>query len=116
MAERGHTHLDLLKVDVESSEWNLFDELCRSDSPLPFDQVVVELHGPDAARTRQLVACLDAHGLYPFAREENLHALACTQNPTSGGRNARTRRRPHPTTSRRVAMRQFCILCVCLRI
>ena len=88
--DQHHTHLDLLKVDIESSEWNLFDELCSNEvhAPLPFDQLVIELHGVDHPRMAKLVACLDAHGLYPFAREENMHALACTPHPASGGRNA----------------------------
>lgn len=88
MAERNHSHIDLLKVDIESSEWSLFDELCKGGpeaQPLPFDQLMIELHRVDAALMHKLVKCLDAHGLYPFAREENLHGMACTDHPSNAG-------------------------------
>jgi len=80
MAERGHTHIDLLKVDIEGSEWELFRYLCdpvRSAHSFPFDQLLIELHGCSAELVGGLVTCLEQGGLYPFAREENFHGPAC---------------------------------------
>ena len=72
------------QVDIESSEWALFDWLCSgagSAEALPFDQLLIELHTVNATRLGNLVACLDRHGLYPFAREENIHDQACSWQP-----------------------------------
>jgi len=39
----GHTHVDVLKIDIEGYEWDVFDAMLRDSSKLPF-QILVELH------------------------------------------------------------------------
>jgi hypothetical protein len=51
---------------------------------VPFDQLLIELHGVTESHLKQLVACLESHGLFPFAREENLHGMACGAKDTHG--------------------------------
>mmetsp|Transcript_22424 Transcript_22424/g.51880 ORF Transcript_22424/g.51880 Transcript_22424/m.51880 type:complete len:121 (+) Transcript_22424:1377-1739(+) len=43
MAALGHGYVDVLKVDVDGSEWSLIDELL-SDRSLDVEQLVIELH------------------------------------------------------------------------
>jgi hypothetical protein len=31
-------------MDIEGGEWEVLEELCASPLPLPFDQLIVELH------------------------------------------------------------------------
>jgi len=44
----NHTHIDILKIDIETAEWNLFWELFEqsTETNLP-DQILVELHWGD---------------------------------------------------------------------
>ena len=40
----GHTAIDVLKIDCEGCEWDVFDALLEGGSPLPFNQLLIELH------------------------------------------------------------------------
>jgi FkbM family methyltransferase len=40
MEERGHTHIDLIKMDIEGSEFNVILDIAN----LPIRQIIVELH------------------------------------------------------------------------
>jgi hypothetical protein len=66
------------------SEWRLFEEMCASGEPLPFDQLFIELHGCEEKLLASLIACLDTHGIYPFSREENPHQQLCGKQPSLG--------------------------------
>ena len=47
MARNGHHYIDVLKVDVEGAEWDVFrDLLLDEDAVLPFGQLLIELHLP----------------------------------------------------------------------
>ena len=84
MMRHGVDHIDFLKVDIEDSEWDLFESLCKTDRPLPFDFLSIELHSTTGKKLDSLVSCLDRHGIYPFSREENLHRSACKGVPNRG--------------------------------
>ena len=43
LEELGHANVDLLKLDIEGYEWDVFDAMIRSSAPLPF-QIATELH------------------------------------------------------------------------
>lgn len=43
MKERGHLYLDILKLDIEGSEYNVLEDLIAKDY-LPFTQLLVEYH------------------------------------------------------------------------
>jgi hypothetical protein len=40
-----------LKVDIEGSEWDLFDEFFADELPMPFSEILVELHVPKLGTT-----------------------------------------------------------------
>ena len=43
LRELKHSHVDLLKMDIEGYEWDVYDGMLRSTYPLPF-QITTELH------------------------------------------------------------------------
>lgn len=53
MAELGHTHIDLLKMDIEGSEFEVFEDLV--DNNIKVDQLNVEVHGDVDSGVR--IAC-----------------------------------------------------------
>jgi FkbM family methyltransferase len=42
--ELGHTKIDILKMDIEGSEYSVLDDILRKDYPLQVDQILVEFH------------------------------------------------------------------------
>ena len=47
MADLGHVWVDLLKIDIESHEWDLFSEFYATEgASLPATQILVEFHFP----------------------------------------------------------------------
>lgn len=44
MVRLGHTHVDLMKFDIEGNEWNLFDLLLKTHEDLLPNQIAFELH------------------------------------------------------------------------
>ena len=85
----------ILKVDVEGYEKQVFlQNLCLDPKGLPFDQLLIELHGfgppgfyPDKGfqyLQPQMVAifeCLEANGFVIFSREPNVQPCACNHRP-----------------------------------
>ncbi|KAG0337209.1 hypothetical protein BG004_007742 [Podila humilis] len=83
MKENGHTWIDVLKVDIEGSEFKMMDALMDAykDQPLPFSQLQVEIHlfdkgmGTDVTafgRFKKWFERLEAHHLRPFWSEFNI--------------------------------------------
>jgi len=78
----GHTHIDILKMDIESNEWTTWKEdssqfLGSAAAKPPFTQLLAELHFSvstddrwDTERIRSLEAIREA-GLVPFSRRDN---------------------------------------------
>ena len=59
MAERGHAHIDLLKLDIEGSEYAVLDDLLARR--LPVRQICVEYHHgilPGIARSKTISSIL----------------------------------------------------------
>eukprot|EP00755_Sulcionema_specki_P035547 Sspe_Gene.105098::Locus_82145_Transcript_1_2_Confidence_0.750_Length_1646::g.105098::m.105098 len=84
MAEYGDTHIDLLKVDIDGAEWEVFKGL--EGAALPFDQLLIELHAPlsSSAPPARFFDALAKAGFHPFSREANV--ITCL--PTPRGRGA----------------------------
>ena len=57
MTERHHTYLDILKIDIEGSEYAVLEDMIRSDF-LPFTQLLVEYHDRFLADKSQHTALL----------------------------------------------------------
>ncbi len=101
MRERGHTWVDLLKIDVEGAEWEVLESLVAGTGgggPLPVGQAQVEFHvgwgdhGPQEAI--DLLEALDDAGMRVFHVEENAVCDTCAgqfeevafANVAAGGR------------------------------
>ena len=81
---------DLLKIDIEGAEFDSFlDDLCSTlsiEEPMPFDQLLIELHRPPPRRPPRsnmidFFTCLEERGFVSFSREPNLHGCACNGHP-----------------------------------
>lgn len=73
MTKLGHQQIDLLKLDIEGSEYAVIADVLAA--ALPIDQILVEFHhrlpGIRVAQTRQAIAMLNAHSYKIFAISAN---------------------------------------------
>ncbi|KAF7365296.1 hypothetical protein MVEN_00401400 [Mycena venus] len=87
MKMNGHTHIDILKVDIERYEFETLSALIKpyitSGKPLPFGQLQLEIHLWHLSFTEFLTwwETLEEAGLRPFWTEPNL----VYQNYNRGG-------------------------------
>ncbi|KAJ7179936.1 methyltransferase domain-containing protein [Mycena crocata] len=78
MKMNGHTHIDILKVDIERWEFETLTTLVKpyisSGKPLPFGQLQLEIHIWNMSFAEYLTwwETLEAAGLRPFWTEPNL--------------------------------------------
>ncbi|WP_167015206.1 FkbM family methyltransferase [Chitinophaga sp. Cy-1792] len=76
--EFGHTHIDVLKMDIEGSEYAVVESILAS--PVKIDQILVEIHErfyPDGkARTQQLLNAFKAHGYKVFGVSDSLEEIS----------------------------------------
>ncbi|KAJ6618672.1 methyltransferase domain-containing protein [Mycena sp. CBHHK59/15] len=78
MKMNGHTHIDILKIDIERWEFETLAALIKpylaSGKPLPFGQLQLEVHIWDMTFEEYLAwwEMLEAAGLRPFWTEPNL--------------------------------------------
>jgi hypothetical protein len=80
MKERGHDFIDLLKVDIERSEFDTFTGILRDfNGELPFAQLSIELHANhEFIKFPELLKwfeSLEQAGLRPIMNEINLNPL-----------------------------------------
>jgi hypothetical protein len=80
LRDLGHAHLDVLKVDIEGDEWEVFNDDLWCQKRPPFDQLLIELHwsghgdGDDQGEG-DLVGFMHGahlHGFRAFRREANV--------------------------------------------
>ncbi|KAG0313558.1 hypothetical protein BGZ99_008749 [Dissophora globulifera] len=85
MKENGHDWIDILKVDIEGSEFETFDAIMDDFDVLPFSQLQMELHvREDMVAFSTFLKWwerLEGKGVYPWWTEINL-------NPTYSGQRA----------------------------
>jgi len=81
MKQNGHTFIDVLKIDIENSEFPTMDDLISfyDGRPLPFGQLLIEIHAwtwthPKAKPLIKWFENLEKAGLRPFMAEPNLVA------------------------------------------
>ncbi|KAF9052297.1 hypothetical protein BDZ89DRAFT_1153715 [Hymenopellis radicata] len=78
MQLKGHTFIDILRIDVESAEFDTLTSLItpyiQSGKPLPFGQLLLEIHVWHKRFPEFLTwwEMLEAAGLRPFSAEPNL--------------------------------------------
>jgi len=114
MAMNNHTYMDILKIDVEGSEYKSFDSVMdfftsawrgNGDAVLPIGQIMIEIHvgndqpGVNFNRFRKWWERLEAMGMRPTWMEVNLMALTiphektdprCTEYVLVNARDARS--------------------------
>ena len=68
MRELGHTHIDVLKIDIEGGEYEVLDDILASH--IPIKQILVEFHhrwnGIGMGKTKQAIQKLNAAGYKIF--------------------------------------------------
>jgi hypothetical protein len=78
MEMNGHTHIDILKIDIEGWEFEtmttLIEPYIASGEPLPFSQLQLEIHIWNKSFAEYLAwwQSLESAGLRPFWTEPNL--------------------------------------------
>jgi Methyltransferase domain len=86
MAAANATWIDVLKIDIEGSEWGVFLEMLDAGAPMPFTQILIEIHtsvfkgGPTGERARhilmQFFTGMHAVGYRVFSVEPNYQTKA----------------------------------------
>jgi hypothetical protein len=74
MRELNHTYIDVLKIDVESSEWVVFDDLFdRFDGNMDFfGQLLIEVHYKSISVMDNFFKGMRRSGFVTFSRELNI--------------------------------------------
>jgi hypothetical protein len=77
LQDLGHTWIDVMKIDVEGSEFAVFEQIARSARPMPFTQIQVEVHQNKVdMRNRKVLELLYnfmSSGLRIFSLEPNIY-------------------------------------------
>jgi hypothetical protein len=71
MKELGHTHLDLLKIDIDGAEWGLMEQGTHNWLDA-VDELLIELHWQGVNKVATLFDAIQQSGLAIFASEPNL--------------------------------------------
>lgn len=80
MAELNIPWLDILKIDIEGAEWSVFLEMLEEGMPMPFTQILIEIHAgmtsPAGEKTedvlRRFFTGMHAAGFRVFSVEYNV--------------------------------------------
>lgn len=75
MRERGHTWVDLFKMDIEGGEWAVLDGFVLKGSPLPISQAQIEFHAEKPQEAVETMAGLVGLGWRVFHVEENNYCV-----------------------------------------
>ncbi|KAG0042822.1 hypothetical protein BGZ83_012136 [Gryganskiella cystojenkinii] len=85
MKENGHEWIDILKVDIEGSEYSTFKAMMEDFDTLPFSQLQIELHVDRASinfeQFLEWWQFLEYKGLRPFWTEVNLYTAIKWNQP-----------------------------------
>lgn len=77
-AQLNHTHIDVLKMDIEGSEYDVLEAIMSLD--LTINQIIVEFHDRaynlDKYRSIETVAVLKSHGYEIFASSETFEEVS----------------------------------------
>ena len=90
MAQNGHSYIDILKIDIEGSEYTALDafmDSCEADGVMPVGQVMIELHlvddqNVDFERFTKWWERLEGFGMRPTWLEINLLAVTLGKGKT----------------------------------
>jgi disulfide oxidoreductase YuzD len=78
MKDLGHTHIDVLKMDIEGAEYSVIENILDSD--ISIDQVLIEFHDRfvenGKARTQQTIRLLNNKGFEIFAISDSCYEIS----------------------------------------
>ena len=78
MTELAHTHIDILKMDIEGAEYSVIDNILDSD--ISIDQILIEFHDRfvenGKARTQQAIKLLNNKGFEIFAISDSCYEIS----------------------------------------
>jgi hypothetical protein len=80
MQERGHTWIDVLKIDVDGAEWPVLNAFIEAGRPLPATQTQIEFHLRNANDAVGTMSGLTKLGMRTFHIEENNYCGNCPRN------------------------------------
>jgi FkbM family methyltransferase len=76
--ELGHSHIDVLKMDIEGSEYAVIDSILAA--PVRIDQILLELHErfftDGKAKTAKLLKTLKEHGYVIYAVSDTFEEIS----------------------------------------
>lgn len=82
--ELGHNHIDLLKMDIEGSEYEIIESILSS--PVQINQILLELHGrffvDGKAKTAKLLKTFKDNGYALFAVSDSVEELSFIKTKT----------------------------------
>ncbi len=74
----GHNKIDVLKMDIEGSEYSVLDQILSSN--IKFDQLLIEFHdrffGEDDPKSKNIVEKLEASGYKIFAHSSSFEEVS----------------------------------------
>lgn len=78
MHRLGHSYIDVLKIDIEGSEWDLMKSLFpmhthSKSHKFPVGQLLIELHYGSMKETHEFFAAVEKYGFLSYSREVNLY-------------------------------------------
>jgi FkbM family methyltransferase len=78
MNDLGHTHIDILKMDIEGAEYSVIENILDSD--ISIDQVLIEFHDRfvenGKARTQQTIRHMNNKGFEIFAISDSCYEIS----------------------------------------
>ena len=77
MKERGHTWIDVLKMDIEGAEWAVLNAFIEAKKPLPVTQAQIEFHVRKPGDAIETMSGLLGLGMRVFHVEENNYCASC---------------------------------------
>ncbi|WP_263601385.1 FkbM family methyltransferase [Chryseobacterium sp. PET-29] len=76
--ELGHSHIDILKIDIEGSEYKILDSILSA--PVQIDQILIEIHerffSDGKEKTKILLDTLDKRGYKLFGISDGMEELS----------------------------------------
>lgn len=73
MKENGHIWIDILRIDIEGGEFQVFDTILKDFDTLPFSQLLIQLHGGVGViawdKFLQWWDAIEARGVFPWWSE-----------------------------------------------
>jgi len=77
-SELGHTHIDVLKMDIEGAEYDVIEDILTSG--ISIDQILIEFHDRfvenGRAKTKKAVNSLKDHGFEIFAVSDSFEEVS----------------------------------------